>query len=487
MFRLSKSSYLISDGYAGMCIAVNGCMRRLTTTAGVLLIVGLIWGCGGTNAWDSGGGDPGGDGGGSGPGGSGGGGGGGEDDYCETGGPFVEVGDEEEVYETCSGEVAERVFTNSICSCTDVNIAGYLTTRSFDSRDDPEVIEAGAPVSVNNTYSTSGYTDVGGTFTVTGAQSTNFAGYLSVGGDLRFGGDMSAAGYLEVVRDAWLLGDVTVPGYINIHRDLHQAPGRRLMAVVTVGGERYNESFDLDLPCRCGPGDVLDIEDLVEQGRIDNDNASIGLDPAVLNNVVGVGVELELDCGRFYLEQIGGVGGITIRILGHTALFVDGDVNALGALNVEMGPEGELDLFVRGNLVTIGAGSFGSSDRPAMSRIYVGGEGDVVLIGAAEFVGNVYAPRSRITAVGAAFVYGSLFGHRIDMPGALMVHYDRHILDVGEDCGEDEDPEMCDRCDNDCPGNRACVDNVCIDCRTDSDCCEPLVCWPDGSCGPLML
>ena len=414
----------------------------------------------------------------------------GSDDYCETGGPPVEVvvGDEEVVVETCTGEVAERVFTYAVCCCTNVNLAGYLETRSFDSEGSREVIEAGAPVGIYETYSTGGYTDVGGSLAVTGDQAVNFAGYLAAGGDLRFGGNLSAVGYIEVTRDAWLLGNATVPGYIRIGRDLHQPSGSRTLAVVTIGGDRYSDNFAIDRPCACDPGEVLNVGALVDAASRDNDNAEVGLDPAALNNVVGIGTEIELPCGRFYLEQIGGLGGITLRITGHTALFVEGDVNAVGYLNVELTPEGELDLFIKGNLLAIGAGSFGSRDRPSASRIYVGGDGDVVLIGASEFVGNVYAPRSRITAVGAALVYGSLFGRQIDMPGALMVYYDRHILEVGDDCGDsDTDPPICDRCDNSCPGNRACVDNECMDCRTDSDCCEPLVCYPDGSCGPLMF
>jgi hypothetical protein len=400
------------------------------------------------------------------------------------------VGDEEVVIETCAGAVAERVFTYSVCSCTDVNLVGYLETRSFDSARDREVIEAGAPVGINGTYTTGGYTDLGGSFTVSGDQAVNFAGYLALGGDLRFGGNLSAIGYIEVGRDAWLDGNVTVPGYIWIGRDLYQTPGRRLTSIVTVEGERHPEAVSIAPPCACEPHQILDIGSVVDSAARDNDNALVGLDPAVLNDVAGIGVEIELPCGRFYLERIGGLGGITLRVTGHTALFVEGDVNSLGYLSVELAPEGELDLFIKGNLVAIGAGSFGSTERPAASRIYVGGEGDVVLVGAAEFVGNVYAPRSRITAVGAAFVYGSLFGRHIDMPGALMVNYDRHILNVGDDCGdEQEDPPAgsCDRCDNSCPGNRACVEGECLDCRTDADCCEPLVCWPDGSCGSLMF
>ena len=61
----------------------------------------------------------------------------------------------------------------------------------------------------------------------------------------------------------------------------------------------------------------------------------------------GDGVEIELPCGRYYLTGIGGLGGITLRITGHTVVFVDGDVNAVGALSVEMAP-GRTTLLNRG-------------------------------------------------------------------------------------------------------------------------------------------
>jgi hypothetical protein len=447
----------------------------------------FLGGCGGANVW--------------GPGGEGGGGGtvvqdGREgtivdDDFCPAGGPLVDVpdmGGEIEV-DRCTGEVAERVFGHAICSCADTNVAGYLTTRSFDSDVDPEALsESGGPVGVNGQYLTGGYADVGGTFVVAGAQSLTFAGYVRAGGDLEVGGDVTAAGYINVLRDAWFAGDVLVPGYTEVARDLYQPPGKSMLTVLDVGGERHDQSFAVEPPCPCGPADVIDIGAMVEAARLDNDNAAVGLDPGALANVVGIGVEIELPCGRFYLDSVGGLGGITLRMDGHTALFVGGDVDAVGALDVELGPEGELDLFIAGNLVTIGAGSFGDRSRPSATRVYIGGAGDVVLVGASEFVGNVYAPRSRITSVGAAFVYGSIFGQTIDIPGALIVSYDLDILEVGEDCGQpDAEPGDCDRCDSSCPGNRACVDGACVDCRTDADCCEPLVCWPDGTCGPLMF
>jgi hypothetical protein len=413
-----------------------------------------------------------------------------DDDFCPEGGPLVDLpdlGGEVEV-DRCTGEVAERVFGHAICSCADTNVAGYLTTRSFDSDVDPEaLLDSGGPVGVNGQYLSGGYADVGGTFSIAGEQSLTFAGYVRAGGDLSIGGDVTAVGYIDVRRDARLAGDVVVPGYTEVARDLYQPAGRSMFTVLNVHGQSFTQDVVVDPPCPCDPSDVIDIAWMVEDGRLDNDNAEIGLDPMALANVVGIGVEIELPCGRFYVDSVGGLGIITLRLEGHTALFVGGDVNALGSLDVVLGPEGELDLFIAGDLVSIGAGSFGDRSRPSATRVYIGGAGDVVLVGATEFVGNVYAPSSRITSVGAAFVYGSIFGDTIDIPGALIVNYDLDILEVGEDCGQpDAEPGDCDRCDSSCPGNRACVDGACVDCRSDADCCEPLVCWPDGSCGPLL-
>lgn len=411
-------------------------------------------------------------------------------DGCPPGGPIVDIPDLRGTVtvDACTGAVAERVFGNAICSCGDTTVAGFLHTRSFDSADgDPAVLDdSGGPVGVNRTYVTSGYADVGGTFVVAGADSLAFAGFLRAGGDLRLGGDAEAAGYIDVARDAWLAGDVTVPGYVAIHRDLHQPAGRSMLTVLDVAGETRSEPFTVAPPCPCAPSEIIDVRRVVADARGANDNAAIGLDPGALANVVGVGVEIELPCGRFYLDAIGGLGGITLRLDGHTAIFVDGDVEAIGALDVVLGPRGELDLFIAGDLKTIGAGSFGDRRRPAASRIYVDGDGEVALTGAAEFVGNLYAPGSRITSIGAAFVHGSIFGREIEIPGALSVVYDRQILEVGDDCGDPDDG--CDEpCDRDCPGGLTCVEGGCGECRSDDDCCAPDVCLPDGTCGSLLI
>jgi len=405
--------------------------------------------------------------------------------FCMGMGPAVIVGDATVGTDTCAGAIASRVFDNAICTCQNANVAGYLRTRSFDSGMGTMDRAAGAPVGIDGDYLTGGYADIGGSFVVAGTAGVTFGGYLEVRGDARFAGDIHAAGYIHVARDLWVLGNVTNIGLLAIDRDLHQPSGRTLATFPTIGGSTLRGTFSVEPPCDCTPAGLVDIGAIVADGVLHNDNADVGLDPDLLANVAGLGVEITLPCGRYALSGIGGLGAITVSVPGRTALFVDGDVNALGVFDVTLGPAGELDLFIRGNLLSIGLGSYGDPAHPARTRIYVGGSGDVTLVGAAGFVGNVYAPHARITAAGATTVYGSLFGREIDMPGYLDVHYDRAILDVDRDCPP---PPGCGCGAGDgCPDHRACLGGSCAACTSDADCCAPLVCYPDGTCGALLL
>ncbi len=435
--------------------------------------------------------------------------------YCNGAGPTIQLQDNtvQTTVQTCSGAIADRVFTYAVCTCDDTEIAGFLSTRSFDSYLGTGEIAQGGPVGVNDSYVTAGYADIGGSFTVAGANAVQFAGYLAVGGDMRFGGDLTAAGYIRADRDAYFAGNVTVPGYMEIHGDLHQPLGMRLLTVPNITGQTHSEGVAIPPPCACGANDLVDVGRLVDMAATNNDNASVSLDPNALASVLGIGQDLTLPCGRFYLNSIGGVGAIHLVVHGRTALFVGGDVNAIGAIDVDLGESGELDLFIKGNLVTIGATSFGDRNRPAASRIYVGGQGEVVLVGAQEFVGNLYAPQSLIRAPGATSVRGSLFGRNIQMPGYLNVVYDRDIIHAGDSCDRPRPPPPpqnpstpggppmtnpspppsgpsggnCNQCSNSC-GNHACTGpGTCGNCATDADCCAPLVCYPDGTCGSLLI
>jgi hypothetical protein len=344
------------------------------------------------------------------------------------------VADEPLVGGACAGAVAESTFASALCSCEDTNVAGYLRTRSH--REDDAAGDLLANVGVNRDYLTTGYANVGGSFTVAGPRDVLFGGLLSAGQDLLLQPGADVAGVVDVGRDAWLGDDVRAFGRVAIERDLYAdgGSGFRGIALVDVGGERHTQDVAIAPPCACGSGEIIDVAALVDEAREQNDNAAIGLDADELNVIVGIGTALTLPGGRYYLNQIGGIGGINLKVTGKTALFIGDDLLATGAFRVELAPDAELDIFVRDNLAITGAALFGDRERPAATRVYVGGTGDVTVAGYAAFVGNLYAPTANILVGGFGQIYGSLFGKNINAAGFLSVGYDAAIQTTGTEC-----------------------------------------------------
>lgn len=433
------------------------------------------------------------------------------DDFCEGIGPLVDLGNGRDVVrETCAGSIAEQVFAQSVCTCRDARTAGYVRTRGFDSRvqgapgeDDDGEASTGASFGVNGSYLAGvGFTDVGGPFTVAGPQPLEFVGYLKAAGDLRMAPDAVIPGVTRTGRDAYLKGNYTT-AVLTVKRDLHHEG--LVIAVPDVDGDTTQGPVRVDPPCACE--DPYDIAGFVDQARRRNDNALIGLDPDVLKQTVGIH-EITLPCGRYYLSEISGVGGIDVHVTGRVALMVDGPVATFGSLDFDLAEGAEIDVFIRGNLGSIGAITFGDEARPAASRVYVASREDVVLVGAAAFVGNLYAPHARVTAPGFLRVFGSLFVGDLDVAGYVNVAYDRSVTALN--CpGEEPEPipggqggaggggaggaggrpdlpeswgDNCDGCGaGSCLNGLGCVDGFCAGCRFDADCCHQQVCQ-DGRC-----
>lgn len=356
------------------------------------------------------------------------------------GGGFVD--DDVAVGGACASQVAAETFTSAVCSCEDTSVAGYLRTRSYRSglASAPALTSvatlAGGSVSVNRDYATAGYADVSGSFTIAGDRDIGFGGYLKAGADVRANPPLDVAGVVDIGRDAFLKNDARVFGRVGIGRDLTMEAGAdiRGIAFVDVGGERRTEAVRVDAPCACAPEEIIDVAALVDAARTDNDNALVGLEPDDLNVVVGIGAEVTLPRGRFFVHQLGGVGSLTLHVTGKVALFVEDDVVTTGLFRVELEPDAELDVFVRDNLIVTGAASFGDEARPSATRIYVGGTGDVAIAGASAFVGNLYAPQANILVGGVGRVEGSLFGKNILAAGFLDLGYDESVRDPGNDC-----------------------------------------------------
>jgi len=408
--------------------------------------------------------------------------------FCSGSGPVVTIEYGATTYDECTGAIAETTFVNALCTCHDVRLAGYLKTRACDSAVAScagATDEGGGAVGIDNKYSVSaGYSDVGGSFAIAGPETSIFFGYVRARGDFRLAANATVPGYTTVARNAWFGGNFTGLGPVTIDGDLHKQ-GRVTALPLTVDGDTFTEAVAIDLPCPCGDDEILDVAPLVDYARDHNDNATVGLSPTVLKQVVG-DVEVTLECGRFYVEEVSGLGNIVVNVTGRVALFVEGNIAAAGNLEFNLTPEGEIDIFVKGDLLLIGNASFGTKDRPAGTRIYVGGSGDITLIGAGGFVGNVYAPRSLVTATGYAEVYGSIFARDFVSPGYASFVYDLAIEHAGDDCPpEHVPPGVCTRCAG-CTGGTACVGGICTDCRVDADCCSQEVCI-DGRCTTLIM
>lgn len=424
-------------------------------------------------------------------------------EFCAGSGPILEHPDRREVVRpTCAGDVAEIVFANALCTCEDARLAGYLRTRGFDSRDgalgdDDDPGSGGAPVGMNGDYLPSaGFTDVGGSMAVAGPAGLTFIGYLKVAGDLRLAADAVVPGYTRVGRDAWLAGDFT-GGPLRVDRDLHQG-GAIFALPLAVTGQTNQAAVAIDPPCPCG--DLLDLPGIIANTRQDNDNDLVVLDPGALRQVVG-SVERTLPCGRYYVDEISGVGEISIVITGRVVLAVGGPVAAAGNLQFRLEGDAELDLFIDGDLGLVGNARFGDPARPAASRVYVAGASDIALVGASGFVGNLYAPNAAVTAPGYLRAHGSIFARSLDVPGYVNIAYDRAVTDL--DCGDEQphpdddlpppeerfdepppaDGAVCDLCGS-CPDGLACIGSRCSPCEFDRDCCGQQVC-DAGRCGNL--
>ena len=105
----------------------------------------------------------------------------------------------------------------------------------------------------------------------------------------------------------------------------------------------------------------------------------------------------------------------------------------------------------------------------------VGGSGNVNLVGAGEFVGNVYAPLSLVTAPGYLDVYGSIFANDFQIPGYADFNYDSAITQIGSNCPPVMIPGECSQC-GECTNGLACVGGKCGACTEDSDCCGQEAC-----------
>ncbi len=396
-------------------------------------------------------------------------------DFCEGTGPLVQVGDGPR----CAGQVAQTTFRYAVCTCEGWATSAPVITDAFDSTAGPYTLgEGGGSVGTNGRFDAAASAAIGGGLDVGGAALVFGAVDLEVRGRLRSAGPLTGDGALTVGGDARVDGDLRV-GDLTVAGAVITPPGATVeVRGVDAAPRREMAPVDVPAPCDCAPDRLLDVAAVVDAHRTDHDDAIAGLDPRSLV-ALPAGTRVELDCGRYYFERVDGAD-LTVRARGRVAIFVAGDLALNGALGVELDAGAEVDLFVAGNVLGQARWTLGGPEDPAAVRVYVGGDGTLELAGGALFAGNVYAPRAELVTPADVEVFGSLFARRLAASGPLTVHYDRAVLRQGAACPTQATCTSCRDC-----GNQACLEGTCDACRTDADCCAPLLCAA-GTCVPQI-
>jgi hypothetical protein len=122
--------------------------------------------------------------------------------------------------------------------------------------------------------------------------------------------------------------------------------------------------------------------------------------------------------------------------------------------------------------------------------LYVAGADALTLTDANPVSAQLYAPHTPLVIDStSAALFGSIVAARLETRNVYVMHYDRAIIDAGEDCSAPEPTPatlLHTASCQPCPSGLAAVDGHCGACTRDADCCEPLVC-ANGSCQPLVL
>lgn len=414
------------------------------------------------------------------------------EEFCAGSGPPIIVGDLGQGRQAlCTGDIAQVTFRYGLCVCQDFEVGNTLRSDSFNSARGTSD-ERGGAVGVNGNLTVGNSARVGGTLWVAGDEGIEALNTIQVNHYLYANGDVTANTQIIVEEDAAVAGDVSA-NVVTIDGTLTQPAASTVDANNTNIGATVDGAVTIADPCDCT--NIFDIAAFAANHKVHNHNADIGLDPAALVNA-GTGAEIDLPCGIFYLDGATVTNTITFNVTGRTALFIGGDLGATNTIRAVLADGAEFDLFVEGNVEVGNSLTLGSERQPAAARMYVGGT-SVNLGNGGRFAGNMYAPRAVVTVGNSVEVFGSMFVGEFDGGNSFIVHYDSAILTAGDTCedtgggdggntpGPGGDPgDMCGDC-TDC-GNQACNDGECGTCRSDADCCSPLVCF-QGECILVVL
>ena len=325
------------------------------------------------------------------------------------------------------GALGQATFTHAVCSCTTLNTSAIFNTDGFNS--------------------TLGGPDGGPGGSVGSDQSQSWSNKFTVGGDLAIPGNISESAVGTVRGNLFLGGTASASATLTI--DGNASVVKTLPSNVKVVGTTTKVS-SVSNPCDCT--NLIPVASIVAAHRSPaNDDATIGLSATAATG--SNAVRIDLPCGNYYLSQINMSAPLTIWAHGHTALYIDGNVNASSTIAFNVDPTATLDLFVSGTFNASNSLTLGSTSAPAHCRAYFAGP-SIDLSGSSTIGCNIYAPAAAFNTSAAPTIYGSLFVDSLSASANTTIHYDQAIQSAGGECCtpakcDDGNPCTVDTCNGD--------------------------------------
>jgi hypothetical protein len=321
-------------------------------------------------------------------------------------------------YPACEPGSAPTLFPNALCICKDLADVGALLVKNGPTQDP-------ATLGVNGKMKVINHSGIEGSLLAHGglealanvdvqddfvsSSNVEFTGRLKVGQDLMVGGNLRGLGMLEVGGTLGVSGSQSLLG--------GKAVGTMGSFVAPSGP-----------PCACGAGQVLDVMAEVAKAKSKNDNAKAKLPPSPVATIGAS--KLVLNSGSYYFADKKAIGYTKIVVNGVVKMYIDGDLDVIGHDRFDITNGSTLDLFVSGNLHTVGYMLYGAKHHPAAFRLYIGGDQKVtVQVGAQVFRGSIYAPNTTLVYTGYTKIEGSLLAKTIESVGLLELYFARPTTD----------------------------------------------------------
>jgi hypothetical protein len=407
---------------------------------------------------------------------------------CSAGGPPVALSSGSGA-STCAGLLAQTSFTWGVCSCANALLSSNSLIDGWNSLKGPYTPgQLGGGIGANGAITAQSNTDIWGQAWAASTATAFTTASMNVHHDVQSGGDVQAGG-LNGSRDAHVAGNIG--GSMSVARTLYQSPGK------TPGGATYGklvvQPVSVQPPCDCTNN--IPVGAMVTYAKTHNDDASVGLDPAILTSA-GHPARIDLPCGQYYVTGFSLASAAAVVAHGNTAIFIDGDAIAGAFLTFTIADgSSQLDVFISGTLVASSDAKIGSPSFPASTRVYVGGTQPLDIKSNLVIGGELWAGNAKVIWEATSDMFGAIFAGDFEVRSNFNLHHDLGVVQVGSSCpppgggdagtspGRGDGASGCGSC-KDC-GNQACIQGVCTACGSSADCCPPLICQ-SGTCVPLL-